>query len=320
MSVTARMLETDTVGLALAHDSAALHVQGSAVYIDDMREPDGTLHVEPGYAPNEAHGKIAGLNLDAVRAFPGVVAVLTAEDIPGVNDCSPALGDDPIFAEGVIEFHGQVVFAVVAETREIARRAARLGKIEIAGKAPAVTVEHALAMGTKDVLPEYAFTHGDVARALKSSAHVIEESFHVGGQEHFYIEGQVALALPEEKGGMTVYSSTQHPTEIQHCIAKMLKVPDAMVTCECRRMGGAFGGKESQAAQWAALAALAAHVTGRPAKCRLDRDQDMIMTGKRHDFRIDYRIGYDDTARLTAVDVDFLARCGYSADLVTRRV
>jgi xanthine dehydrogenase large subunit len=315
MGVTARMLETETVGLALAHDSAALHVQGSAVYIDDMREPDGTLHVEPGYAPNDAHGKIVSLNLEAVRAFPGVVTVLTVKDIPGVNDCSPALGDDPIFAEGVIEFHGQVVFAVVAETREIARRAARLAKIEIAGKAPAVTVEHALAMGTKDVLPEYAFTHGDVDKALKASAHLIEESFHVGGQEHFYIEGQVALALPEEKGGMTVYSSTQHPTEIQHCIARMLKVPDAMVTCECRRMGGAFGGKESQAAQWAALAALAAHVTGRPAKCRLDRDQDMIMTGKRHDLRIDYKIGYDDTARLTAVNVDFLARCGYSADL-----
>ena len=315
MGVTARMLETDSVGLALAHDSAALHVQGSAVYIDDMREPDGTLHVEPGYAPNDARGKIASLNLDAVRSFPGVVTVLTVKDIPGVNDCSPALGDDPIFAEGVIEFHGQVIFAVVAETREIARRAARLVKIDISPTTPAITVEDALAMGTKDVLPEYAFTHGDVAKALKSSAHVISESFHVGGQEHFYIEGQVALALPEEKGGMTVYSSTQHPTEIQHCIAKMLKVPDAMVTCECRRMGGAFGGKESQAAQWAALAALAAHVTGRPAKCRLDRDQDMIMTGKRHDVRIDYKIGYDDTARLTAVDVDFLARCGYSADL-----
>ncbi|MGB9143703.1 MAG: molybdopterin cofactor-binding domain-containing protein, partial [Aestuariivirga sp.] len=279
MAAHARILETETVGLSLAHDSAVLHVQGSAVYIDDMREPEGTLHVEPGYAPSEARGKIASLNLDAVRRFPGVVAVLTANDIPGVNDCSPALGDDPIFAEGSIEFHGQVVFAVVAETREIARRAARLAKIEIAGKAPAVTVEDALAMGTKDVLPAYAFTHSDVGKALKTSPHVISESFHVGGQEHFYIEGQVALALPEEKGGMTVFSSTQHPTEVQHCIAKMLKVPDAMVTCECRRMGGAFGGKESQAAQWAALAALAAHVTGRPAKCRLDRDQDMMMTG-----------------------------------------
>jgi xanthine dehydrogenase large subunit len=315
MAVTARILETETVGLSLAHDSAGLHVQGSAVYIDDMREPDGTLHVEPGYAAEGARGKIRKLDLDAVRTSPGVVAVLTVKDIPGVNDCSPALGDDPIFADGAIEFHGQVIFAVVAETRDLARRAARLAKIEIVGVAPAITVEDALSMGTKDVLPEYAFTYGDVAKVLKASPHVISESFHVGGQEHFYIEGQVALALPEEKGGMTVYSSTQHPTEIQHCIAKMLKVPDAMVTCECRRMGGAFGGKESQAAQWAALAALAAHVTGRPAKCRLDRDQDMMMTGKRHDVRIDYKIGYDDSARLTAVDVDFLARCGYSVDL-----
>jgi xanthine dehydrogenase large subunit len=315
MALRARRFDTDVVGLALAHDSAGLHVQGTAVYIDDMREPEGTLHVEPGYAANDTCGKISSLDLGAVRNYPGVVTVLTANDIPGINDCSPALGDDPILAQGAIEFHGQVVFAVVAQTREIARRAARLAKIEIAKKTPAVTVEDALAMGTKDVLPEYAFTHGDVARVLKASAHVISDSFHVGGQEHFYIEGQVALALPEEKGGMTVYSSTQHPTEVQHCIAKMLKVADAMVVCECRRMGGAFGGKESQAAQWAALAALAAHVTGRPVKCRLDRDQDMMMTGKRHDLRIDYRIGYDDTARLTAVDVDFLARCGYSADL-----
>jgi xanthine dehydrogenase large subunit len=306
---------TASVGKAIAHDSAELHVQGAAVYVDDMREPEGTLHVEPGYAGDAACGNIRSLNVDAVRAFPGVVAVLTVDDIPGVNDCSPALGDDPILADGEIAFHGQVIFAVVAETRDTARRAARLAKIEIAAQAPAVTVEDALAAGTTDVVPAYAFKFGDIAKALKASPHVIEESLHVGGQEHFYIEGQVALALPQEKGGMVVYSSTQHPTEVQHCVAKMLGVADAMVTCECRRMGGAFGGKESQAAQWAALAALAAHVTGRPAKCRLDRDQDMIMTGKRHDVRVDFKIGYDQTGRLTAVDVDFLARCGYSADL-----
>jgi xanthine dehydrogenase large subunit len=308
-------MKTASVGHALSHDSAELHVRGAATYVDDMLEPQGTLHVEPGYSLKEACGKITKLDLDAVRRFPGVVAVLTVDDIPGVNDCSPALGDDPIFADSAIEFHGQVIFAVVAETRDIARRAARLAKIEIESQAPAVTVEDALSAGTKDVVPEYAFKLGDVAKALKASPHVIAESFHVGGQEHFYIEGQVALASPQEKGGMVVYSSTQHPTEVQHCVAKMLNLPDALVTCECRRMGGAFGGKESQAAQWAALAALAAHVTGRPAKCRLDRDQDMMMTGKRHDVRVDYKIGYDDTARLTAVDVDFLARCGYSADL-----
>jgi xanthine dehydrogenase large subunit len=305
----------ESVGRALAHDSSALHALGTAIYVDDMREPEGTLHVEPGYVADAACGYIENLNLDAVRRFPGVVAVLTVDDIPGVNDCSPALGDDPILADREIAFHGQVIFAVVAETRDIARRAARLAKIKIAADTPAVTVEDALATGTKDVVPEYAFKLGDIAKALKASPHVITESFHVGGQEHFYIEGQVALAMPQEKGGMVVYSSTQHPTEVQHCVAKMLKLPDAMVTCECRRMGGAFGGKESQAAQWAALAALAAHVTGRPAKCRLDRDDDMMMTGKRHDVRIDYRVGYNASGRITAADVDFLARCGYSADL-----
>src|SRR5205085_12496688 len=139
-------------------------------------------------------------------------------------------------------------------------------------------------------------------KATADAPMTIAGSTHVGGQEHCYLAGQVALALPEEDGGMTVYSSTQHPTEVQHGVAKVLAVPDARVSCECRRMGGAFGGKESQAAQWAALAALAARVTGRPAKCRLDRDDDMIMTGKRHDMRIDWRAGFDRTGRLAAVD------------------
>ncbi|MDY0881611.1 xanthine dehydrogenase molybdopterin binding subunit [Dongia soli] len=311
---TAR-IETETVGLSLAHDSAMLHVQGSAVYIDDIREPEGTLHVAPGYAPDAACGRILSLSLDAVRAVPGVLAVLTARDIPGVNDCSPSIGDDPVLADDRIAFHGQVVFAVVAETREVARQAARLGKVEIAAETPAVTVEDALARRTIDVLPDYAFKRGNVTKALRASQTRIEDSFHIGGQEHFYLEGQAALAVPDERGGVTVYSSTQHPTEVQHCLAKMLAVPDAAVTCECRRMGGGFGGKESQAAQWAALAALAARITGRPAKCRLDRDDDMVMTGKRHDFRVDYAAGCDETGRLAAVDVTFLSRCGYSADL-----
>jgi xanthine dehydrogenase large subunit len=304
-----------SVGKALAHDSANLHVQGTAVYIDDMREPDGTLHLAPGYARDAAKGKIVSLDLDAVRAAPDVVAVLTAADIPGHNDCSPALGDDPILADGRIDFHGQVIFAVVATTRDAARRAARLAKIEIAAETPAITVDDAVEMRTADVLPEYAFGRGDVAAALAAAPERLEETFLIGGQEHFYLEGQVAFAMPDEQGGMIVYSSTQHPSEVQHCVAKMLGVPSARVTSECRRMGGGFGGKESQAAQWAALAALAAHVTGHPVKCRLDRDDDMIMTGKRHDFRVDYAAGFDAQGRLTAVDVAFLARCGYSADL-----
>ena len=317
MPARAKKIATDTVGLELAHDSAELHVQGTAIYIDDMREPEGTLHVAPGYAPEGTKGRIASCDLAAVRSFPGVVAVLTSKDIPGVNDCSPAraMRDDPILADGEVLFHGQVIFAVVAETHGAARRAAKLAKIEVAKQVPAVTVEDALAQSTQDVLPPYEFRRGDPKKIIGRSKLRVAGSFHVGGQEHFYLEGQVALAIPEEGGGMTVHSSTQHPTEVQHIVARMLKIADAFVTCECRRMGGAFGGKESQAAQWAALATLAAHVTGRPAKCRLDRDDDMIMTGKRHDMRIDYGAAFEKTGRLTAVDADLLARCGYSADL-----
>jgi len=300
------------VGRSLAHDSAELHVSGKALYIDDITEIEGTLHVAPGYAKDGACGKIKKLDLTAVRAAPGVVAVLTAEDIPHHNDCSPVgAGDDPILAKGRIDFHGQVIFAVVAKTREQARRAARLAVIEIAQEAPIVSV----AQSKTDMFPAYAFTSKGLAKAKKNAAHKLEGQLKIGGQEHFYLEGQVAYAIPQEKGGMFVHSSTQHPTEIQHCVAEMLGVDDAKVTCECRRMGGAFGGKESQAAQWAALAALAAHKTGHPAKCRLDRDDDMIMTGKRHDFEAAYQVGLDKNLRFTSVEVELAARCGYSADL-----
>jgi xanthine dehydrogenase large subunit len=307
--------EAAAVGLALAHDSAPMHVQGTALYIDDVREPEGMVHIAPGYAKNGARGKIKSVDLDAVRGYPGVVAVLTAKDVPGVNDCSPSIGGDPILADGEIIFHGQVVFAVVAETREAARRAAKLGKVEIDAVKPAVTVDEAMAMGTDDVLPPYEFKRGNAVAAVKSAPMRLEETFLVGGQEHFYLEGQVSAAYPEEQGAMLVLCSTQHPTEVQHLVAKMLNLPDALVTCECRRMGGAFGGKESQAAQWACLAALAARITGRPAKCRLDRDDDMIMTGKRHDFRVTYKAGFDKTGRLSAVDTELWGRCGCSADL-----
>ena len=310
-----KQLPPRTVGQPLAHDSAVLHVAGSATYIDDIREPDGALHVVPGYARDAAKGKLLKVDLEAVRGARGVVAVLTAADIPGVNDCSPVLGDDPIFAKGEIAFHGQVIFAVIAETRDAARRAVLLAKIEVATETPAVSADDAVSMATPDVLPPYAFKRGDAAKVFAAASRQITDSFLVGGQEHFYLEGQVSLAIPEEHGGMTVFCSTQHPTEVQHIIAKMLDVMDAKITCECRRMGGGFGGKESQAAQWAALAALAAHVTGRPAKCRLDRDDDMIMTGKRHDMRVNYAAGYDAKGLLKAVDVEFLSRCGYSADL-----
>ncbi len=306
--------DSGAVGRALAHDSALGHVQGTARYIDDLPETAALVHVAPGYAPHAARGRITALDLDAVRAAPGVVAVLTAADIPGKNDCSPVFGDDPILADGRIAFHGQVVFAVAALSRNEARRACRQARITVEEEEPRVSVEAGLDSGEM-VLPDYQFLRGEPGADLKQAPHSASGSLHVGGQEHFYLEGQVALALPGEGGAMHVLSSTQHPSEIQHLVAAMLGKPDADVVCECRRMGGAFGGKESQAAQWACLAALAASVTGAAAKIRLDRDDDIIMTGKRHDFRVDYSYGCDERGRLLAVDAALSARCGYSADL-----
>jgi xanthine dehydrogenase large subunit len=300
------------VGAAHRHDSAIRHVTGSASYVDDLREPAGTLHLAVGGAP-VARGRIKGLDLAAVRAAPGVVAVLTAADIPGKNDVSPVKGDDPMFAESYVEFYGQVMFAVVARRRDAARRAARLARIEIEPEPPLVTVDQALAAASH-VLPNYTFARGDSAAALAASPNRLAGSLRIGGQEHFYLEGQVALAIPGEDQ-MLVYSSTQHPSELQHIIARLLGLPDAAVTVEVRRLGGAFGGKETQAAQWAAIAALAARLLGRACKLRLDRDDDMIMTGKRHDFRADYQVGFDADGRIRAYDLCLASRCGYSADL-----
>ena len=311
---TAAPSDSGAVGVALPHESAHLHVAGAAPYIDDVPEPAGLLHLAPGWYPKAARGRILSLDLSAVRAVPGVVAVLTADDVPAVNDCSPSIGGDPVFAENEILFHGQVIFAVAAETRAIARAAARLAVIEVEAEKPAVTVADALDRGT-DVLPSYEFRKGDASAALAAAPLQIEDAFFVGGQEHSYLETQVAMAVPREGDEIRLYSSTQHPTEVSHVTARVLGLPEAAVPCECRRMGGGFGGKESQATQWAVIAALAARLTGRAAKIRLDRDDDMVMTGKRHDFRVDWAAGFDETGRLHAVEVDFWARCGFSADL-----
>ncbi|MHB2167848.1 xanthine dehydrogenase molybdopterin binding subunit [Alsobacter sp. R-9] len=297
----------------LPHDSAGKHVQGTALYVDDMPEPEGTLHIAIGGAP-VARGRITGLDLTAVRAMPGVVAVLTAADVPGRNDISPAKGDEPALATGEVLFHGQPVFAVVAADRDTARRAARLGQVSVEAERPSVTVEEGLARG-ETVLPDYVFRRGDAAVAVGRAPHALSGSFRIGGQEHFYLEGQIAMAVPGEDGAVHVYSSTQHPTEVQHVCARVLGIPDALVTAEVRRMGGGFGGKESQATQWAALAALAAVATKRPCKLRLDRDDDMALTGKRHDFRVDWSVGFDGEGRIAGTTLDLLARCGCSADL-----
>lgn len=303
----------DSVHQPLPHDSAIRHVTGAAPYIDDLLEPHGTLHIALGLAPI-ARGRIVALDLARVRAVPGVVAVLGAADIPGKNDVSPALGDEPMFASQDISFHSQPVFAVVAETRKIARQAARQARIETIADTPSVGIDDALATG-ETVLPDYTFHHGEPAAALEAATLRLSGEIEIGGQEHFYLEGQIALAIPGEGGDMFVHASTQHPSEVQHIVARVLGLADHSVTIECRRMGGGFGGKESQASHWAAIAALCAHVTGKPCKLRLDRDDDFVLTGKRHNFLTRFDVGFDETGRIAALDFEHLARCGYSADL-----
>ncbi|HUL09544.1 MAG TPA: xanthine dehydrogenase molybdopterin binding subunit [Candidatus Acidoferrum sp.] len=299
---------------AVAHDSAHKHVSGAAVYVDDIPEPPGTLQLYAAQS-DRAHARIRRMDLSEVRAAPGVVAVLTAADIPGSNDVSPiGKHDDPIFATGLVEFAGQVLFAVAAETIDAARAAAKLAIVEYDDLEPILSVEDAL---TKQsfVLDSYEMRRGDAAGALASAPHRLWGRIDIGGQDHFYLEGQVSLAIPMEDGDVLVHCSTQHPSEVQHLIAHALDRPSNAVTVEVRRMGGGFGGKETQAAQWAIIAALVAVNTGRAAKFRLDRDDDMIMTGKRHPFRVDYNVGFDDTGRIRGIEFVQAADCGFSADL-----
>jgi len=236
---------TAVVHKPLPHDSARLHVQGSATYVDDIREPEGALHVAIGMA-DKACGRLKSLDLAPVRAAAGVVAVLSAADIPGKNDIAPSFADEPLFAEAEILFHGQALFAVVAHTRDEARRAARLATMDIEEGVPSVTIDDAEKTGAR-VQDDYAFGRGDAAAAIGGANHRLEGRLSIGGQEHFYLEGQVSFAIPGEGDEMTVHASTQDPTETQHIVARILGIPDAFVTVETRRMGGGFGGKESQA-------------------------------------------------------------------------
>jgi len=298
---------------SLPHDAALLHVTGRARYVDDIPAPAGTLHLAFGLSP-AAHGAIAALDLSAVRAAPGVVAVLTAEDV-GDADCSPSAHDEPLLAQGVVHYLGQPVFLVIADSHLAARKAARLGRIEIDERPAVLTVDQALEAGAHFDGGPRIWSRGDPDAAIAAAPHVIEGRIEMGGQEHFYLEGQAALATPGEGGEMLVQSSTQHPTEIQHKVAHALGVPMHLVRVETRRMGGGFGGKESQGNALAVACALAARATGRACRMRYDRDDDFMITGKRHDFRIDYRVGVDGQGRILGLHVSQYTRAGWAQDL-----
>jgi xanthine dehydrogenase large subunit len=295
------------------HDSAPLHVTGQARYTDDLPMPGGALHLAFGLSAR-AHAEVVSIDLSAVRAAPGVALVLAAADLPGENDISPVPRPEVMLAEGLVEYLGQPLFIVAADSHQAARRAARLARVEYRDLPAVLTLDEALDAGT-DIEPPMEFLTGTPEAAIAGSPHVIEGAIAIGGQEHFYLEGQVAAAMPGEDGQMTVWCSSQHPTEIQHKVAHALGVPFADVRVEMRRMGGGFGGKESQGNAPAIACAVVARLTGRPARMRYDRDDDMLITGKRHDFRIGYRVGFDGSGRIRGIVFDQATRIGWSQDL-----
>ena len=317
------------VGISRPHESAHLHVAGEATYIDDLPELAGTLHCALGLSP-VANGRLTGAALDVIRALPGVVAVLSAADIPGPNDCGSIVHDDPILCDfrkhddgsswGEIRYLGQPVFAVIAETRDIARRAAAKASqvLTIESAPPVITPQQAHALGRYVVPPMHlvrATNEGGARAAIAKAPRKLKGELEVGGQEQFYLEGQISYAIPKEGGGMHVHCSTQHPSEMQHLVAHALKLRAHDVQVECRRMGGGFGGKESQSATFACVAAVAAAKLRRPVKLRLDRDDDFFITGRRHCFWYAYEVGYDDAGHVLGVEITMVSRAGHSADL-----
>jgi xanthine dehydrogenase large subunit len=302
------------VATSLPHDSALKQVAGRAAYVDDIPAPDTCVHIAFGLSP-VAHGRLRGVDLTDVRTAHGVIDVLVAADIPGRNDSSSSAGDEPLLATDMVHHQGQPVFAVVARSHLDARRAARLATFDIEELPALITVADAMAAKSWFDPEPYQFVKGDAEPALAAAPHRLKGSIEIGGQEHFYLESQAALAIPGEDDDVTVHASSQHPTEIQHKVAEALGVPFNAVTVEVRRMGGGFGGKESQGNGPAMIAAIAAKRLNRPAKIRYDRDDDFVITGKRHDFVIDYDVGFDDEGRILSVLFDQKARCGWSLDL-----
>lgn len=295
------------------HESAARHIDGRAQYIDDLPQVAGTLHAAPILSPL-AHGRVRSIDAAAALAAPGVCALVGSADIPGDRLLANFAHDEAIFADTTVQHVGNVMGLVVANSHHRARYAAQLVRAEIEPLPAVLNVRDAVAQ-QHWVLPPVHVRRGDAAQALSTAPHVLRGTLDVGGQEHFYLEGQIAYALPQEDGQWLIHSSTQHPGEVQHWVAHALDVPLHAVRVVCRRMGGGFGGKETQAGHLAVWAAVAARKTGRPVKLRLDRDDDFMVTGKRHPFSYDYHVGFDHSGRILGLQVTQLVDCGFSADL-----
>ena len=300
-------------GTQAFHDSAWKHVRGQARYIDDLPEPAELLHAAVGQSTH-AHARITAMDLSEVWAYPGVVSVMTVEDVPGHTDIGPVFPGDPVLAGDVVEHVGQPLFAVAATSHRAARQAARLAKVSYEPLPAALTAEAALDQQLF-VRPSHTQLRGDPDKALAEAPNRLQAQMHVGGQEHFYLEGQACLVEPTEDAGVFVHTSSQHPSEVQKLVAEVLDLPIHEVQVEVRRMGGGFGGKETQAAPLACISALLARRTGRPVKYRMARYDDMVQTGKRHDFFNTYDIGFDNEGVLRGADIMVAGRCGFSPDL-----
>lgn len=302
-----------TLGSSQPHDSALGHVTGTAHYVDDMPLPAGALHAYPVMA-SIAYGSLQALDCDPALAIAGVVRVLTAADIPACRDIGPVFPGDVLLAEDHISYFGQPIGLVIATAYEVARKAARAVVARYQEDKAQLDVNQAIA-NQQWVRPPFTLVRGEVEQALAAAPRQLAGELYSGGQEHFYLEGQVALSQPTDDGGLLITTSTQHPTEIQHLTAAVLGLPYERVTVTTRRMGGAFGGKETQAAQWAIMAALASFHTGQTVKLRLARADDFQLTGKRHPFYSRYQVGFDESGQLLAVAAELTGNCGYSPDL-----
>ena len=301
-------------GTDVIHESAHLHVTGGATFTDDMPELAGTLYAAIIKSP-VAHGELIGDGIDreAILKAHGVVAVYTAKDIPGENNCGPIVHDDPFLAVGKVEFLGQAVAVVVAREMLYAREAAHNAKVLVKELKPILTIDEAMA-AQSFVMPAKGITRGNASEAIANAPRKVKGSTETGQQEQFYMEGQITYAVPREDGQLTLYCSTQHPDGNQREAASALNLSTNDVEVICRRMGGGFGGKEGNASIFSQSAALAAFKLQKPVKLRVNRDDDMMITGKRHDFRIDYEVGYDDEGRILGADITLMSRCGYSID------